>query len=76
MDTLIANNGIAFLGHVFKEYTKLYDTLKGVQVATVTTAIALDEDPKAKVSEKVEQLTSKDAKIVSVVDESNLRGSF
>lgn len=74
VDTLISNNRIAILGQVSQEYTKLYDTLKGIQVATVTTAIPMDRALELKVSAKVKELTGKDAEIVSVVDESILGG--
>ncbi|WP_026754316.1 ATP synthase F1 subunit delta [Sediminibacter sp. Hel_I_10] len=74
IDTLIANNRIAILSDVSKHYTRLYDELRGIQVATVTTAVPLDKTLESKVLSKVKELTGKDAEIISIVDESILGG--
>ena len=52
----------------------MFDEGQGRQVATVTTAVAITDELKAKVLAKVKELTGKEAEIVSVVDESILGG--
>ncbi|MCK0123138.1 ATP synthase F1 subunit delta [Gelidibacter sp. F2691] len=74
IDTLITNKRIAILGTVAEQYNELYNDGEGKQVATVTTAVSLTEELKAKVLAKVKELTGKEAEILSVVDESILGG--
>ena len=74
MDTLIENNRISILGEVARQYTKLYDELKGIQVAIVTTAVPLDSSLEKKVMAKVKELTGKEAELKKVVDETILGG--
>ncbi|MAX70261.1 MAG: ATP synthase F1 subunit delta [Flavobacteriaceae bacterium] len=74
IDTLISNKRLAILGDVATSYTRLYDEMKGTQVATVTTAIPLTADLKTKVLAKVKELTGKEAEVNNVVDESILGG--
>ncbi|MEM6514894.1 MAG: ATP synthase F1 subunit delta [Bacteroidota bacterium] len=73
-DTLIENNRISILGTVANQYIKLYDELKGVQVATVTTAVPLDSALEKKVMAKVKELTGKNAELKKIVDEDILGG--
>ncbi|SDG74071.1 ATP synthase F1 subunit delta [Winogradskyella thalassocola] len=73
-DTLITNKRLPLLNEVASSYVKLYDELRGSQVATVTTAIALTEDLKTKVLAKVKELTGKDAEVENIIDESILGG--
>ena len=74
IDTLIANKRLALLNDVAASYTQLYDQMRDSQVATVTTAIPLTEDLKAKVIAKVKELTGKEAEVKNVIDESILGG--
>lgn len=74
IDTLISNKRLALLNDVAASYTQLYDQMRGTQVATVTTAVALTDDLKAKVLAKVKELTGKDAEVKSIIDESILGG--
>ncbi|MEP5256064.1 ATP synthase F1 subunit delta [Winogradskyella rapida] len=74
IDTLIANKRLAILNDVAVSYTHLYDEMKGMQVATVTTAVALSDDLKSKVLAKVKELTGKDAEVTNVIDESIIGG--
>lgn len=74
IDTLISNKRLALLNDVAASYTQLYDQMRGTQVATVTTAVALTDDLKSKVLAKVKELTGKDAEVKSIIDESILGG--
>ncbi|TDU43570.1 ATP synthase F1 subcomplex delta subunit [Gelidibacter sediminis] len=74
IDTLIANKRLDLLGTVAEQYNELFNEGEGKQVATVTTAVALTEELKAKVLAKVKELTGKEAEILSVVDHSILGG--
>lgn len=74
IDTLVANNRIAILEDVAAKYTQLYDQSKGIEVATVTTAIALTDALKQKVSAKAKELTGKDIEVQSIIDESIIGG--
>ena len=74
IETLIANKRINLLEHVAQKYTELYDQLNGIQIAVVTTAVPLTDDLKTKVLAKVKELTSKEASIENIIDESILGG--
>ncbi|MBD0831183.1 ATP synthase F1 subunit delta [Aestuariibaculum sediminum] len=74
VDTLISNKRIALIGEVAKQYTILYDQLKGSQIAKVTTAVPLTEALNAKVLAKVKELTGKEVEVQNVIDESILGG--
>ncbi|OIQ23540.1 ATP synthase F1 subunit delta [Lacinutrix sp. MedPE-SW] len=74
IDTLITNKRIDIISNVASKYTELYDASKGIQVATVTTAVALTDDLKAKVLNKAKELTGKDVTVNSIIDESILGG--
>ncbi|TXD83991.1 ATP synthase F1 subunit delta [Subsaximicrobium wynnwilliamsii] len=74
VDILNTNKRIPILGEVASQYMRLYDELKGIQVATVTTAVALDDVMRAKVLAKVKELTGKQAEVTNKIDESILGG--
>ena len=74
IDTLVTNNRIAIIGEVATKYIQLFDTSKGIQVATVTTAIDLTDALKQQVLAKAKELTGKDIEVKSIVDESILGG--
>lgn len=74
IDTLMANNRIAIFGHVASQYIKLYDDSKGIEVATVTTAIPLTDALNMKVLAKAKELTGKDIEVQNIVDESIIGG--
>jgi len=71
---LIRNRRLNLLSFVSKQYTLLFDKSQGVEVAKVTTAIALNDDLKAKVLAKVKELTSKDAVLENSIDASIIGG--
>ena len=74
IDTLILNNRIAILSDVAVKYNELFDQSKGIELATVTTAIPLTDALKQKVLAKAKELTGKDIEVESIVDESILGG--
>jgi len=74
IETLIKNKRINLLADVAKKYNELYDQLKGIQVAEVTTAVPLTDELKNKALAKVKELTGKEATIKSHVDASILGG--
>ena len=73
--TLITNKRIALLEQVASKYNLLYDTLNGIQIAKVTTAVPLTDDLKTKVLAKVKELTGKEVEVVNLIDE-NILGGF
>lgn len=74
IDTLVNNKRIDILGHVALKYSQLFDQSKGIELATVTTAITLTEDLKKKVLAKAKELTGKNVEVENIIDESILGG--
>ncbi len=74
IDTLIGNKRISMLGEVAIQYNTLFDDEQGIQIAKVTSAVALTDDLKKLVLIKAKELTGKDSEIVNVVDESIIGG--
>ena len=75
IDILIDNKRVQILENVAASFVDLYNKSQGVQMATVTTAIALTPAIEAKVLAKVTELTgSTDVKLNSVIDESIIGG--
>ncbi|WP_298340658.1 ATP synthase F1 subunit delta [uncultured Algibacter sp.] len=74
VDTLVDNNRINILGYVASKYNDLFEASKGVQIATVTTAVALSADLKKQVLAKAKELTGKKVEVENIIDESILGG--
>lgn len=74
IDVLVSNNRVDILGNVALAFNQLFDELKGVKVATVTTAVALTADLEQKVLAKAKELTGADVEIKNIIDESILGG--
>ncbi|MGC1205945.1 MAG: ATP synthase F1 subunit delta [Flavobacteriaceae bacterium] len=74
IDTLNSNNRIDILGDVALKYSQLLDESKGIELATVTTAVALTADLEKKVLAKAKALTGKNVEVKSIIDESILGG--
>ena len=74
VNILIINKRIALLENVASKYNQLYDTLKGTEIAIVTTAVPLTDALKVKVLAKVKELTGKEVEVVNIIDESILGG--
>ena len=74
IDMLISNNRIDILGNVASKYNQLFDQSKGIELDTVTTAIALTTDLEKKVLAKAKELTGKNVEVENIIDESILGG--
>ena len=74
IDTLITNNRIDILKDVALKFSQLFDASKGIEVATVTTAVELTTDLKKSVLAKAKELTGKDVEVENIIDESILGG--
>jgi F-type H+-transporting ATPase subunit delta len=74
-DVLISNKRVDILYDIAIHYSILFDTLKGKEVAKVTTAIPMTEALEAKVLTKVKELTNKKIVLENIVDE-NILGGF
>jgi F-type H+-transporting ATPase subunit delta len=74
IDALISNNRIDILSDVAQKYNQLFDASKGIELATVTTAVALTDDLKKKVLAKAKELTGKDIEVENIIDESIIGG--
>lgn len=75
INLLIENKRLAILEDVAKKYTVLFDELKGIEVAKVTTAVPLDEALNKQILTKVKEITGKDATIENTID-SDIIGGF
>ncbi|OEK06119.1 ATP synthase F1 subunit delta [Flavivirga aquatica] len=75
IDILVANNRIDILKDVALKYNQLFDASKGIELATVTTAIALTDDLKKSVLAKAKELTGKNVEVENIIDE-NILGGF
>ena len=74
IDLLIDNKRIAILEDVAEKFTVLFDELKGIEVAKVTTAIPLTDALNKQVLAKVKEITGKEATIESTVNPDILGG--
>lgn len=68
INLLIDNKRLPILSEVAKKYTVIYDSLKGIEVARVTTAIPLTEELNQQVLRKVIEITGKQATIESIIN--------
>ncbi len=68
INLLIDNKRLPILGEVAKKYTVIYDELKGIEVAKVTTAIPLTEELNQQILKKVIEITGKQATVESIIN--------
>ncbi|HEY9222290.1 MAG TPA: ATP synthase F1 subunit delta [Lutibacter sp.] len=68
INLLIDNKRLPILGEVAKKYNVIFDSLKGIEVAKVTTAIQLTEELNQQVLRKVIEITGKRATIESIIN--------
>ncbi|ELI6456025.1 ATP synthase F1 subunit delta [Flavobacterium psychrophilum] len=71
---LFENKRFEILGAIGSEYNKLFDEINGIQVAKVTTAIAMDANLEAKVKAKIATFSDKKVTIENTVDASIIGG--
>lgn len=68
INLLVDNKRLPILGEVAIKYTVIYDSLKGIEVAKVTTAIPLTEELNKQVLSKVIEITGKQATIENIIN--------
>lgn len=71
---LFENKRFEILEGIASQYTIQFDEMNGFEVATVTTAIEMDSDLEAKVSEKIREFSNKKITIQNIVDPSIIGG--
>lgn len=74
INLLIENNRINLLDQVAKQYQIIYDFLKGVEIAQVTTAIPLTKELEEKVLAKIKTITTNKITIENIVDPDMIGG--
>ncbi len=74
IDLLIENKRLSILTDVAKKYIVIFDELKGIEVAKVTTAVPLTEALNKQVLAKVKEITGKEATIENTIDPEILGG--
>lgn len=75
IELLISNKRLSLFGEVAKQYTILYDYLRGKEIAMVTSAIPLTKEMNEKILIKVKEITGKEATIENIVN-SKIIGGF
>ncbi|HEX8563929.1 MAG TPA: ATP synthase F1 subunit delta [Flavobacterium sp.] len=71
---LFENKRFEILDDIASEYSRLFDEMNNVEVATVTTAVPLDEEMTSKVMAKAATFTDKKVNLVNVVDPAIIGG--
>ena len=71
---LFENKRFEILGAIASEYNKLFEEMNGMETATVTTAIPMDEATEAKVLSKILEFSNKKIVIENIVDPSIIGG--
>ncbi len=74
INLLIENRRLSILPLVASEYIIIYDFLKGVEVAHVTSAVALSKELETKILEKVKQFSPKEISLENTIDPSIIGG--
>ena len=74
IDLLVSNNRVNILSNVAIKYNQLFDESKGIELATVTTAVAISDALKQQVLAKAKELTGKDVAVENIIDESIIGG--
>ena len=68
INLLIENKRLPILSEVAKKYNVIYDSLKGIEVAKVTTAVPLTEELNQQILSKVIEITGKKATIKNIIN--------
>ena len=74
IDVLIENKRLNLLPLVAKEYIVIYDFMKGVEVAQVTTAVPLTKDLEKAILKRIHESVDTKVSLVNVVDPSIIGG--
>ena len=73
-DVLQENKRLGMLESIAKQYTIIYDFLKNMQVAKVTTAVPLTKELEAEILAKIVALTGNNANLENVINPAILGG--
>jgi F-type H+-transporting ATPase subunit delta len=71
---LFENKRFEILGDIATEFNNIFDEMNGVQVANVTTAIAMDAALESKILAKIATFSDKKITIINTIDESIIGG--
>ena len=74
INLLIENRRLQLLPLVAKEYIVIYDYLKGVEKAQVTSAVPLTKELEVKILKKIEEFSNKDITLENIIDPSIIGG--
>jgi len=74
INLLIENKRLPLLPLVASEYTIIYDFLKGVEIAQVTSAVPLNKDLENRILKKVREMSGKDISLKNIIDPSIIGG--
>lgn len=74
INLLIENKRIELLPLVAKEYVIIYDFLKGIEIAHVTTAVPLTKELEAKILNKIKEFSNNDISFENKIDPSIIGG--
>jgi F-type H+-transporting ATPase subunit delta len=74
VDLLISKGRVPLVGQICQNYERLLHVHQGIEVATVTTAVVLDEEQRARLLEKLSEMTGKQIILETKVDPNILGG--
>jgi F-type H+-transporting ATPase subunit delta len=74
LNLLIENKRLPILNLVAKEYVVIYDFLKGVEVAQITSAVPLTKELEAEILRKIKESVGKEISMNNVIDPSIIGG--
>ncbi len=74
INLLIDNKRLQLLPEVAKQYNRLYDEHKGIQLAEVTTAVSLTAELEKKVLAKVKEISGKKVILKNIIDPAIIGG--
>ena len=74
INLLIENKRLQILPLVAIEYTVIYDFLKGVEVAQITSAVPLSKDLESRMLKKIKEISGKDISLKNIIDPSIIGG--
>jgi len=74
INVLFENNRMNLIDIIAEKYLKLYKDFKGIQSATVTSAVPINEEIEREILETISKLTNKKTTLIKNVDKSLIGG--
>jgi len=74
INVLFENNRMNLIDIIAEKYLKLYKDFKGIQSATVTSAVPINEEIEIEILETISKLTNKKTTLIKNVDKSLIGG--